>query len=222
MQSTYDSNDTTTLGDHREEDDNESEMHVALGPRRSTFDSNALTTLGGDPNESHTSFRGGRRTTFESNDATTLGGGRRSTSLLLDESAILLSIDDGDGVDNYPTKVKATMRAVVRDEDAIERARFKHSNDDSRGLMDTSSTTPPSIIPSVLAPTKRCASNSGKRGSKVHPRVDDSFLGHCDAGLADGKFPHDRSDDLSFGTSPIQRRFSDADLDYSDRCDNDE
>jgi hypothetical protein len=222
MQSTYDSNDTTTLGDHREEDDNESEMHVALGPRRSTFDSNALTTLGGDPNESHTSFRGGRRTTFESNDATTLGGGRRSTSLLLDESAILLSIDDGDGVDNYPTKVKATMRAVVRDEDAIERARFKHSNDDSRVLMDTSSTTPPSIIPSVLAPTKRCASNSGKRGSKVHPRVDDSFLGHCDAGLADGKFPHDRSDDLSFGTSPIQRRFSDADLDYSDRCDNDE
>ena len=213
MQSTYDSNDTTTLGDHREED-NESEMHVDLGQRRSTFDSNALTTLGGDLNESHIAFGGGRRTTFESNDATTLGGGRRSTSLLLDESAILLSIDDGEGVDNYH------MRAVATDEEDIERARFKHANDDYREVMDT--TTPPSIIPPVLAPTKRCASNSGKRGSKVHPRVDDSFLGHCDAGLADGKFPHDRSEDLSFGTSPIQRRFSDADLNYSDRFDNDE
>ena len=128
---------------------------------------------------------------------------------MLDESAILLSIDGGVDVDDCPSReedVKVRAAAV----EAVERTRFQQMND-SHGLLTDASLTPP-----LLPLTKRCASNSGKRGSKVHRHVDDSFLSHYDVGDAGGRFPHDNLDDMSFGASPIQHQFSDARLNSYD------
>jgi len=148
--------------------------------------------------------------------------------LLSDEDEIGGGNDDSNNDTNSHHNNPRTKQDSPGAAAPIERTRHCHNNPHhptalalEDEMLDTS--TPP--FSSHKHTSKRCASNSGKRGLKArhrssHDGEDDSLLlGHFDGhGHGDsGMFLHDQDDVFSCG-SPIQRRFSNDGLE-SPHCD---
>jgi len=201
----------TTLGENNLE---ESNKRLSAG--------SAITTLGN--NKSLAS-------------ATTMGDGCEDQSVsLLEDSMILLSGDDEAGSDHVDDEDDSRFSGGddtdIRSERGhqrnyrqrssnvapIERTRhYQHALDDNEMRLESS--TPP--FSNHKLNSKRCASNSGKRGLKSRHRsshdgedddYEDSLLlvnfdGIDGSGCGGGLFLHDQEDAFSCG-SPIQRRFS--------------
>jgi hypothetical protein len=213
-----DDNDDTTLGveDDVDDDINGGSILRSRSASLINFTNDEATTLEDDQSAS---LLIDATTSDGRDDSRVLSvSGRRSTSLLIDESGILLS-DDSDDNDEENDDGEIIERHASAEE-GIERARNNAASNES--LL-----TPP--LPSIRmrrAPSKRLASNSGKRGLRSRHK---SIGGHrnddnCDDGvndsfLADGSYPHKMEDDgddsFGMGASPIQRRLSgDPSYDY--------
>lgn len=187
---------------------------ATLGQPNETFGS--ATTLGEEPSLLSTH----NKTRNQSiSSETTMGEGRKSLAALnqsvslLEESMVLLS--DGD-----EAEVESRFSGGDSQISPIERTRHASRPREST-LLDVELSSP-----SFSRSSKRCASNSGKRGFKSRVRLEESqddaeasLLKHFEGNAGEQEDLFCEEDAFSCG-SPIQRRFS-CDLDLEDHDEDD-
>ncbi|KAL9189729.1 hypothetical protein ACHAXT_009404 [Thalassiosira profunda] len=226
----------TTLGSGGRKTNETFGSATTLGEGRHNETFGSATTLGGgEPSLFATASTPGEEPAGSvrqsTGSATTLGNNKSlaNDTTILEESMILLSDDEIGGGNNNDEEESRFSGGDDRERKGghhqkgkqrspgaapIERTRhYQHPHQSTSLALDDEmlESTPP-LSNNRLA-SKRCASNSGKRGLKSRHRGshdgDESLLGHFSGigGGDSGMLLHDQEDAFSCG-SPIQRQFS--------------